>query len=240
MENQEATGKCPFSSGSLTQSAENGTSNRNWWPNQLNLNILRQHHPGSNPMDENFNYAEAFKSLDFAALKADLNALMTDSQDWWPADFGHYGGLFIRMAWHAAGTYRITDGRGGYEMYLERGYDYLVWFHRQDLVTKHVHIDAREIPLFPDVPFYDMDVQMTMFTWINGFDFTVFDMPVGRAQYKHSVRNLNWDIEYTDKMRPEVARVMVLYERAIGDRNRAASIAGTTAKRKGKRKRVYF
>lgn len=134
----------------------------------------------------------------------------------------------------------ITDGRGGYEMYLERGYDYLVWFHRQDLVTKHVHIDAREIPLFPDVPFYDMDVQMTMFTWINGFDFTVFDMPVGRAQYKHSVRNLNWDIEYTDKMRPEVARVMVLYERAIGDRNRAASIAGTTAKRKGKRKRVYF
>ncbi|HOZ74554.1 MAG TPA: catalase/peroxidase HPI [Flavobacterium sp.] len=120
MENQEATGKCPFSSGSLTQSAENGTSNRNWWPNQLNLNILRQHHPGSNPMDENFNYAEAFKSLDFAALKADLNALMTDSQDWWPADFGHYGGLFIRMAWHAAGTYRITDGRGGAGAGLQR------------------------------------------------------------------------------------------------------------------------
>ena len=120
MENQEATGKCPFSSGSLTQSAENGTSNRNWWPNQLNLNILRQHHPGSNPMGENFNYAEAFKSLDFAALKADLNALMTDSQDWWPADFGHYGGLFIRMAWHAAGTYRITDGRGGAGAGLQR------------------------------------------------------------------------------------------------------------------------
>lgn len=120
MENQNATGKCPFSSGSLTQSSENGTSNRNWWPNQLNLNILRQHHPASNPMGENFNYAEAFKSLDLASLKSDLHALMTDSQDWWPADFGHYGGLFIRMAWHSAGTYRITDGRGGAGAGLQR------------------------------------------------------------------------------------------------------------------------
>jgi catalase-peroxidase len=93
--------------------ANRGTSNRDWWPNQLNLNVLHQHSSKSNPMGEDFNYAEEFKKLDFKALKKDLYALMTDSQDWWPADYGHYGGLFIRMAWHSAGTYRIGDGRGG-------------------------------------------------------------------------------------------------------------------------------
>jgi len=91
----------------------NGTKNRDWWPNQLKLSILRQHSSKSNPMGEDFNYAEAFKSLDLEAVKSDLHALMTDSQDWWPADFGHYGPLFIRMAWHSAGTYRVGDGRGG-------------------------------------------------------------------------------------------------------------------------------
>ena len=90
-----------------------GTSNRDWWPNQLRLDLLHQHSSKSNPMGEDFDYAKEFKSLDFAALKKDLAALMTDSQDWWPADFGHYGPLFIRMAWHSAGTYRIGDGRGG-------------------------------------------------------------------------------------------------------------------------------
>ena len=89
------------------------TSNQNWWPNQLNLNILHKHSLLSNPMGRDFNYADEFKKLDLEALKKDLHALMTDSKDWWPADYGHYGGLLIRMAWHSAGTYRKGDGRGG-------------------------------------------------------------------------------------------------------------------------------
>ena len=105
--------KCPVTGKSSRQVAGSGTSNKDWWPNQLNLHILHQHSAKSNPMGEDFNYAEEFKSLDLDALKQDLYALMTDSQDWWPADYGHYGGLFIRMSWHSAGTYRMGDGRGG-------------------------------------------------------------------------------------------------------------------------------
>jgi len=113
MENTNSGGKCPFSSGEIKQTAGSGTTNNDWWPNQLKLNILRQHANLSNPMGEDFNYAEAFKSLDLAAVKTDIFDLMTTSQDWWPADYGHYGPFFIRMAWHSAGTYRIGDGRGG-------------------------------------------------------------------------------------------------------------------------------
>jgi catalase-peroxidase len=114
--NVNGESKCPFSGGGGThakQAAGSSPTNRDWWPNQLKLNILRQHSSLSNPMGETFNYAEEFNSIDYAALKQDINDLMTSSQDWWPADYGSYGGLFIRLAWHSAGTYRIADGRGG-------------------------------------------------------------------------------------------------------------------------------
>lgn len=109
----ESAANCPFLSGTTKQTSGQGVKNRDWWPNELKLNILRQNAAKSNPMGDDFDYAEAFKSLDYDAIKKDLKEFMTDSQDWWPADYGHYGGLMIRMAWHSAGTYRVGDGRGG-------------------------------------------------------------------------------------------------------------------------------
>jgi len=109
---QPSTAQCPFHASAGARSTHAQRSNADWWPNQLNLAILHQHAPVSNPVGD-VDYAHAFGTLDYAALKRDLAALMTDSQPWWPADWGHYGGLFIRMAWHSAGTYRTADGRGG-------------------------------------------------------------------------------------------------------------------------------
>ncbi len=111
-ETNEST-RCPFTGGAVSFTTSTRRSNKDWWPNALDLKILRQHSALSDPMGENFNYAEEFKTLDLEAVKKDIFDLMTDSQEWWPADFGHYGPLFIRMAWHSAGTYRVQDGRGG-------------------------------------------------------------------------------------------------------------------------------
>ncbi len=111
--NNESEGKCPVMHGAMTSNSATGQSNKDWWPDALNLSILHQHDRKSNPLGEDFNYREEFQKLDYAALKNDLNDLMTNSQDWWPADYGHYGPFFVRLTWHAAGTYRSTDGRGG-------------------------------------------------------------------------------------------------------------------------------
>ena len=142
MNNASGEGKCPFSSGAPKQTAGSGTKNNDWWPNQLKLNILRQHADLSNPMGEQFNYAEAFKSLDLAALKKDIFELMTNSQEWWPADYGHYGPFFIRMAWHSAGTYRVADGRGGAGMGTQRFAPLNSW-------PDNVNLDKARLLLWP-------------------------------------------------------------------------------------------
>jgi catalase-peroxidase len=140
--NQNGESKCPFSNGALKQTAGNGTRNNDWWPNQLKLNILRQNSSLSNPMGEKFNYAEEFKSLDLADVKKDIFELMTNSQEWWPADYGHYGPFFIRMAWHSAGTYRIADGRGGANSGTQRFAPLNSW-------PDNVNLDKARLLLWP-------------------------------------------------------------------------------------------
>ncbi|RDS80289.1 catalase/peroxidase HPI [Dyella psychrodurans] len=184
--------KCPINH--IT--AGSGTTNRDWWPDQLNLNILRQHSTKSDPMDESFNYTEAFKSLDYNALKKDIQALMTDSQDWWPADFGHYGPLFIRMAWHAAGTYRIGDGRGGAGSGQQRFAPLNSW-------PDNVGLDKARRLLWPVKQKYGQKISWADLIVLTGnvalesMGFKTFGFGAGREDVWEADQDINWGSETT-------------------------------------------
>ncbi|AOW09907.1 catalase/peroxidase HPI [Flavobacterium gilvum] len=187
-------GKCPFSGGAPKQSAGSGTRNNDWWPNQLKLNILRQHSSLSNPMGENFDYAEAFNSLDLNAVKKDLFDLMTDSQDWWPADYGHYGPFFIRMAWHSAGTYRIADGRGGGGAGTQRFAPLNSW-------PDNVNLDKARLLLWPIKQKYGKKISWADLMILAGncalesMGFKTFGFAGGRADVWEPNEDIYWGSE---------------------------------------------
>jgi len=189
--------KCPFHNGSMKHNtAGGGTRNRDWWPNQLKLNVLRQNSPLSDPMGGDFDYAEAFKSLDLEAVKKDLHALMTDSQDWWPADFGHYGGLFIRMAWHSAGTYRVWDGRGGGGAGLQRFAPLNSW-------PDNVSLDKARRLLWPIKQKYGRKISWADLMILTGnvalesMGFKAFGFGGGRADVWEADESVYWGSETT-------------------------------------------
>ncbi|MVN92649.1 catalase/peroxidase HPI [Mucilaginibacter aquatilis] len=188
--------KCPFHNGTMKQQnvAGGGTRNKDWWPKQLKLNILRQNSSLSNPMDDGFDYAEAFKSLDLEAVKKDLHILMTDSQDWWPADFGHYGGLFVRMAWHSAGTYRVFDGRGGGGAGLQRFAPLNSW-------PDNVSLDKARRLLWPIKQKYGRNISWADLMILTGnvalesMGFKTFGFAGGRADVWEADESVYWGSE---------------------------------------------
>jgi catalase-peroxidase len=189
-------GKCPFHQGGSGQATVAGRFNRDWWPNQLNLRILHQNSPLSDPMGAQFNYARAFKQLDFAALKQDLYALMTDSQPWWPADFGHYGPFFIRMAWHSAGTYRIGDGRGGAGSGMQR-------FAPLDSWPDNVNLDKARRLLWPIKRKYGSKISWADLMILAGncalesMGFKTFGFAGGRPDAWEPDESVSWGVEDT-------------------------------------------
>lgn len=193
-QNGNGAGKCPFSGGMLKKGAGTGVSNRDWWPNQLKLNILRQHSALSNPMGEDFDYTEAFNSLDFAELKKDINELMTDSQDWWPADYGHYGPFFIRMAWHSAGTYRIQDGRGGAGSGTQRFAPLNSW-------PDNANLDKARLLLWPIKQKYGNKISWADLMILAGncaletMGFNTFGFGAGRADVWEAEEDVYWGSE---------------------------------------------
>ncbi|AIN74493.1 catalase/peroxidase HPI [Flavobacterium psychrophilum] len=187
-------GKCPFSGGAAKQSAGAGTRNSNWWPNQLKLNILRQYSSLSNPMGEEFNYAAAFKSLDLITLKKDISDLMTNSQDWWPADYGHYGPFFIRMAWHSAGTYRVADGRGGAGFGMQRFAPLNSW-------PDNVNLDKARLLLWPIKQKYGKKISWADLMILAGncalesMGFKTFGFAGGREDVWEPAEDIYWGSE---------------------------------------------
>lgn len=195
--NPQDISKCPFHNGSMkSNTAGSGTRNRDWWPKQLKLNILRQHSSLSNPMGNDFDYAAAFNSLDYEGLKKDLHALMTDSQDWWPADFGHYGGLFIRMAWHSAGTYRVGDGRGGAGQGQQRFAPLNSW-------PDNVSLDKARRLLWPIKQKYGNKISWADLMILTGnvalesMGFKTFGFAGGRADVWEASEDVYWGSETT-------------------------------------------